>query len=49
MYVTSWDVLRVQADSIDFSYIASWLENLGVTEVWQQIRKRQQLPNPQYE
>ena len=42
-------VLRIQNDSIDFPYIESWLEKLAVTEIWQLIRRRQQLPNPKYE
>ena len=42
-------ILRVQKASIDFLYIESWLEKLGVTEVWRMIRERQDLPNPRYE
>ncbi|MCX7397827.1 MAG: hypothetical protein NT138_09160 [Planctomycetales bacterium] len=42
-------VLRIQKDSIDLPYIESWLEKLGVTNVWRMIQERQKLPNPQYE
>jgi hypothetical protein len=42
-------ILRVQKELIDFPYLESWLETLGVTNVWRMIKERQDLPNPQYE
>lgn len=42
-------ILRIQNDAVDLSYIESWLEKLGVTNVWRMIQKRQDAPNPHYE
>ncbi len=42
-------VLKIQETSIDLSHIETWLERLGVTDVWQLIRERQKLKNPDYE
>ena len=42
-------ILRIQNDSVDLSYIESWLEKLGVTNVWRMIQERRDAPNPHYE
>lgn len=42
-------VLRVQGEAIDFEYIESWLERLGVADVWKRVKARSEGSNPQHE
>lgn len=42
-------VLQVQQTQIDASYIETWLDELGVRDVWKAIQDRQCRSNPTYE
>ena len=42
-------VLQVQQTQIDVSCIETWLDELGVRDVWKAIQDRQCRPNPTYE
>lgn len=42
-------VLQVQQTQIDVSYVETWLDELGVRDVWTAILERQGRPNPTYE
>ena len=38
-----------RGEAIDFEYIESWLERLGVADVWKLVKARSKGSNPQHE